>query len=1529
MGWTVYLPIYMTRWWFQIFVHHVFETSRIVCGVTFINNFWLTGVSLYGLPVGPTHPQAKAKTNLLVEAAVRRLLLQDGPRYLAGDFNQDLSDVPAIQLLLSRNFIEVQDLFYHQTGTLPRPTCKGKTRRDYLFISRELIPMFRSLEIDSFTWPDHATLVAHFQGSAADLVRYPWPKPHQVDWRLSQDADPLPVLDFLQTSDCTKLYSQFWNEVESRHATAAKDKGSITPFRCFGRGQRLKPDTIRVNLAPVKKGRNGEFQPKFFGISLVHCHWVKQVRRLQSFVRLTAAPNPTLEHRDHTVSLWQSILRAPGFAPSFAIWWSNRNLAVGEPAQLPEYPPTVDIASLIFHAVQWETSILESSLQKKHGKKIVSKSGEGMAQVYATVRRDAPQPVEVLLQSIHSQVSAIDHDTCAIELDTPQCFDPHKPIRCGQHVLQPIVVTDDKIWVEHLPEVRPGELVIQEQFKGNLGEIFEAFTIQWKQRWGRHADLLLSHWEGILSFARQHLGAVAVAPPSFSVPQIRATVAHKKAKAAVGLDGVSRQDLLALGPNGMLSIESLLNRAHQDGQWPQQLLQGQITSLAKRSLPAGPEDFRPITVFSIIYRTWSTIISRYWIHHLTTIVDDHLFGNRASYRAAHLWRCILDEIESAHCTQSSVCGLVVDLEKAFNTLPRKITLAFAALAGLDQGSLRAWAGALGMMERRFAVMGSLSLPVSSSCGFAEGCGMSVVAMMLIDQVWHHWVRAQYQLCTPMSFVDNWEIVTTSPEAIEQVFRATLAFADQMDLTIDRRKTFVWATSPHHRGDLRSRNFQVQLDHPDLGAHITYSKQTRNASLVARFHSLSDFWEKLRLCGGSFACKVKVVASAAWPRAMHGISATWVSMKHIHNLRSRYMSSLRLDKPGANSYLQLHLDGFGMDPQAYAIMRDFRDLGSSEWHLALLDEITQCNTPGGSNTVTRVLKQRIELLGWTFTGHDVVSDDLGPFRLSRVNWTELCLRVQRSWHRYVHAQIAHRSDFAGFQHVGFGATRKIVSALSSFDQGVCRRNMNGSTLTNEHSCFWSSTSTGTHLCRFCNAPDSLNHRYWECSESSDLRSNLGASNLQVVALMPPVCTIRSWQLQSSHSDEWWSYLASLPQSCPDSAVELPTNRPLDLFTDGSAFWQDKPEYRLAAWSICLAQPPTIESSSWEASVVAAGPVAGLVQTSFRAELTAISFAVQYACRVQVPVRIWTDSQSVIDHANQLLQGTKRIKPNSANADLWCSLQQAAGELGCHNITLIKVAAHEDPQDTDSEFDRWCKFNNSCADAAARAANSDRSPKIWALWERHSSEVIGLRQLGHRLLRFQLDVCKRWSDNVETGRLVQHREPRFSREIEQFFRIQPVPEQLPQGIIRCLGEAYSQKLIRWWEAWIQPGGHVRWISFAQCFLHFMLWAKHPGAVRVQRKWVDPELEPLTLPESYSFRVRCKWFRLQLQQIWKCFGWEISTCCTRPESDFLPCHIGCGAFPVKQEAWSHVETWLGTKLSRPISGHGEALDVLPHPW
>ena len=472
-------------------------------------------------------------------------------------------------------------------------------------------------------------------------------------------------------------------------------------------------------------------------------------------------------------------------------------------------------------------------------------------------------------------------------------------------------------------------------------------------------------------------------------------------------------------------------------------------------------------------------------------------------------------------------------------------------------------------------------------------------------------------------------------------------------------------------------------------------------------------------GGSFACRAKAVAAAAWPRALHGVSATWISLKHLHDLRSRYMAAMRVDKTGSNSFLQLHLDGFGMDPCAFAILqtiRDFRDLGSSDWHLDLLGQVVAQPHDGGQNTVTRVLQKRIELLGWQLVDGDKISDDLGTFPLSTVNWAELCLRFQRSWHKYVHGQVSHRADFAGFQHADFGATRKLFHLQQGVDQGICRRNLNGSTLTNEHSCFWS--QSGSHQCRFCGSADSLSHRYWECPASGHLRKSFSSEALQVIAELPPVCIIRSWQVQSPLTDVWWASPLALPRWV-DPIVSLHSRTSddiVDLFTDGSCLWQNSAHYRVAAWSVCLPQLPDTDASNWETHVVASGAVSGLLQTSFRAELTAVAHAVKFARQANVGVRIWADCQAVVDGLALLLADLGRIRANSANADLWTEIVADARDLGCQRVQVVKVAAHETVVDSDSEFERWCKINNACADAAAKAANANRAPEFWQLWER---------------------------------------------------------------------------------------------------------------------------------------------------------------------------------------------------------------------
>lgn len=61
--------------------------------------------------------------------------------------------------------------------------------------------------------------------------------------------------------------------------------------------------------------------------------------------------------------------------------------------------------------------------------------------------------------------------------------------------------------------------------------------------------------------------------------------------------------------------------------------------------------------------------------------------------------------------------------------------------------------------------------------------------MMVDQVFHVWMRVGQFQCTPVSYVDNWELILSQPEHVRLALDRALDFAAQWDLTMDQGKTF--------------------------------------------------------------------------------------------------------------------------------------------------------------------------------------------------------------------------------------------------------------------------------------------------------------------------------------------------------------------------------------------------------------------------------------------------------------------------------------------------------------------------------------------------------------------------------------------------------------------------------------------------------------------------------------------------------------------------------------------------------------------
>ena len=132
------------------------RSGRLVCSGFCAHGVWVSGVTVYGTPTGHTHAQGRSVANDLLSLALDRVLQLSGPRFIAGDFNHDLDHLSTVAMMERLGFKDIQDIHAERTGVLPVATCRGKTRRDYMFVSRELAGLFLRCHVDDESVSDHS-----------------------------------------------------------------------------------------------------------------------------------------------------------------------------------------------------------------------------------------------------------------------------------------------------------------------------------------------------------------------------------------------------------------------------------------------------------------------------------------------------------------------------------------------------------------------------------------------------------------------------------------------------------------------------------------------------------------------------------------------------------------------------------------------------------------------------------------------------------------------------------------------------------------------------------------------------------------------------------------------------------------------------------------------------------------------------------------------------------------------------------------------------------------------------------------------------------------------------------------------------------------------------------------------------------------------------------------------------------------------------------------------------------------------------
>eukprot|EP00438_Fugacium_kawagutii_P016457 Skav207247 [mRNA] locus=scaffold523:668809:674034:- [translate_table: standard] len=1485
----------------------LYASGRIHAATFLVGQQWIGGAVIYGQ--SSNHPNSvatKEATNSLLEEITRQLVTPfPGPTFIAGDWNQEHGALPEANKWIQQGWQDIQSWAEEKLGIKPGPTCKYVSRKDFMYISPTMQQWITKVYNEFDMFPDHSTLYATMvtPGRPDSVPR--WPKPKAIDYskvtpKMIASWEP----EHEDMSTPTEHYLQVCQAFE-HHVTKVRVAKGESPLMGIqkGRGATLQREVTVPNRTMVKSGRRGDPNPSSCDWSLIMKQWFTQYRRLCCFVNAFKGNAQCPRNQAYRLTVWNAVMRAKGFRPSFLQWWHQMS------QEHPGWPtpqrsmPKHDVAKDLRDQLKQQVDTLHKLLNQQNCQRAKQARQEDPNMVFRDVRRPAPEPVSMLVARCQSQVLEV-HDEASVIIEDSSHFHPDRPVETSQGSLPVIHVEEHQIWFAVPHGLQQGDIVAQVEPKGSVHDIHAEFIQEWLKRWDRHRNLESDHWQEIVRFVELSTPS----PPRpmelsrITVDRWKRTLQSKKRTAAAGMDAMTRADLLAMPDWCHQELLKIFEHAEQTGEWPQQLLTGAVHSLAKVPGAETAKQFRPITVMPIAYRTWSSMRAKEVLTHIAQVAPSTMYCKPGSDASA-LWWGLQQRLETHMYMGEADTGIVTDVVKAFNHLPREPVFMAAKCLGVHPGILRAWKGATCGLSRCFFVQNSPSVPVGSCTGYVEGCGMSVAAMALTNHVIHQYMQLGSPQACFSTYVDNFELTARTVEGANQAFQKLEGICKLLDLSLDYGKTYRWATTAHGRSELRELSHAPTYACRDLGGHMQYCARQGNATVTERIESLKDFWPKLARSRASAAQKLKTLRTSAWPRALHGSSIVHVGASHFTHLRTQAMRSLGWDKAGANPQIQFSLFEPTVTDPEFVVLQDsvtqFRRHATeaiASWTLAQAEPLdVRQRKPGPIG----VLLTRLQNVGWMYHGGTTFLDEESlPIDILLTACQEVKHRLRRAWCRNVGMRWATRKGFEAFARVSY-ALSKPVDSMSHEAHGLLRAVMNGTQFTADAQSHFSEATTKS--CIFCGqAEDSMYHRHWECSKFAESRSQIPES-IRGKLMTQPLCTLtRGWLLEPPSGVQFRQMLHAIPDTTAAFEKVVVNPSQIDLFVDGTGLSPTTPEARLVAWAVVLAGV-TVN----EAQVVSQGGVPGQWQTVARAELTAFVSALLFATQQSIPTRIWCDNQGVVTKARGVQQGRIKVGPNMNDHDLWTQVQDLFAS--APDVEIVGIRSHQAWED-EVEWKQWAFQHNNLVDRQAARALQQLPVELLRVQrqvEAECKEAVQMKQALHEhFVRVGLQAIQTKPESSEP----EVRSPAAPEDSSEVINLREVAEvaadQMPAGH-RFRG---VDKVLSWLQHVTDDAEPPIFVSWYELLFDFQI---HTGLWGVESRnghntW---GLTPHT--GVYDVQTACRWFTMFLTKLIRLKFPQFRSLHGRPYSHKFQVWMMGGRFRLSASSKASVAQWLHAQL------------------
>eukprot|EP00438_Fugacium_kawagutii_P020571 Skav226934 [mRNA] locus=scaffold965:110011:119532:+ [translate_table: standard] len=1280
------------------------------CGRLLVTEHFFGGISVqnavvYGFPSGPTYPQARRLTSSLLQVLTTEYVMgSSGPRIIGGDFNAEPDSLDTFTFWTRMGWRHAQCFALQTWDQPPCLTCKHATMPDHVWMSPEALALCRFVDVaDVFS--EHSTITVGLDVSGVSSSVLTWSLPSPIPWdrvdsTWSSNVQP-PVWDLV--GSCDEQWAQLGSSVESSltgYVTTQPNR-ALQSNQC-GRLQQTAP-CLRAPVAPrVRASRPSEVVLRNDYIGSATKSWFRQLRRLQSLFHSTRAGSCSVNAVAYRLELWTSILRASGFQDGFGTWWRYHRSCVfpDAPLTLPSGPPNATQAELIFLNFKACFERFESWHVRQRSQLLRAKYEQGVKALYQDLRKGKKGQLDCLIKTYEYGVLAVDADSGQVHLDQEIQVDGCSVWRLDDQCVEVERINEVVLQLSG-PPCEVGQVLVQTQTLHATEDLHSALLNYWTPTWTAWSTVDASTWTRVINFMEAHVPRLDFDLPPISLSQWKRALKRYKPSAARGVDGVSHVDLLHLPDAWSLRILDLLHQIELGvSSWPLALLFGVVNVLAKDDNACTVDRFRPVVVFSVLYRTWSSLRAAQLLRRITPYIDAEAFGFLPGHEPSQLWLVLQSQVELALQSHEELCGLSADLVRAFNHIPRQHSFRLATHLGVPSCVTSPWKAFLDGCSRSFKVRNALSPATRSSCGMPEGDALSVFAMVQLGWVWHIYMRHFCPRVRSLSFVDNLSLVADCPFDLAHGWVCLNTFFELWNLRVDLGKSYCWGLSKFFRDQLACFPIDVVPHSRELGGILSFSKRQHTGILNTRVSAMLPRWDLLRASQAPLCQKLISLATVFWASVLHGINGSGVGAGLLSRLRGTAMKTLRLNKAGVSGLLRLSLSPTPKaDPGFWLLVctvQSFRRLARKEPRLlcGLTRFLLGFDGKLFSGPFSHLVDS-LSQLGWHlcppfFLDHDgcrhhlLLLDDVAMDELLWDGWLQMLSRT-----------VLHRATMHDLDGIDMHLVHADRSQMDALELSLLGSLQAGAFISSfNHSKF---DATKSSACTLCGVANTQQHML-VCPKYESIRSGLADWD----SLFGTDTAAMSVHLLPSRPVEfatWKSMLLAIPDDSGTFWSRPCGDRPQHLFTDGSATGGP---YSYASWSCLNASSGQIISCGW---------VPGLGQNSDRAELWGAISALRWVLLHWVPSHLWLDAKFVAD-GMCYFQEHGHIGPWKHH-DLWTVLTDLLVQLTGLQLGIHWVPSHlDDTQMTDC-FEDWIRQWNGRADSLAGRFNHARPSRFLAL------------------------------------------------------------------------------------------------------------------------------------------------------------------------------------------------------------------------